>query len=617
MPLRRLKFITLLIAFTLSSHLVAQTGTSVGESIVRHSISFPALNQQYIHVQSEFPVDGPSANIQMANWTPGSYLVRDFASDLDRISFRNPAGNPLASAKVAKSKWKIELQGATTLIVEYDVHAGDLTVNTSWVSTDYVLLNGASVFLFSEQTRDLQHEVMLSIPDSFTTVSTALSGPGKSGPYLARDFDELVDSPIVLSSSVVHLFQDGKDEYALLNVGATELWDGSRSALDLQVLVKTSNRFWGEVPFDHRYWFFNFLVEGSGGLEHDHSTVMMGSRWQMRDREDYIKWLSLAAHEYFHAWNVRRIRPQELARYEYDAEQYSGALWLAEGVTSYYDNLLLSRAGLIEPVEYLKRLAIDLHALELTPGRELISVKQASRDAWIRHYKRDSNSVNSTVSYYTKGAVLSLVLDARIRMITKRKSSLDDVMRLFFERWGQTPYPDTAFADIVEEVADAQTKAWLIPLLETPAELDVDEALSWFGLVLDRHPVNNAARLVNGPLITGFGVNWDSEKPGLVIKNVISGMNGSAAGLLPEDELLAINQERVTSENIDDRLTRLQPGTDVSLLISRKNLIMNVDLTLEEARPASYEIRLNDDFGKRELRHMESWLGQSLQTEAK
>jgi predicted metalloprotease with PDZ domain len=190
------------------------------------------------------------------------------------------------------------------------------------------------------------------------------------------------------------------------------------------------------------------------------------------------------------------------------------------------------------------------------------------------------------------------------------------VMRLLFERWGETPYPDTAFTDIVEEVAGEQTKAWLMPLLETPAELDVDEALSWFGLVLDRHPVNNAARLVNAPLMTGFGVNWDSEKPGLVIKNVISGMGGSAAGLLPEDELLAINQERVTIENINDRLTRLQPGTDVSLLISRKNLIMNVDLTLEEARPASYEIRLNPDFGKRELRHMESWLGQSLQTDS-
>jgi predicted metalloprotease with PDZ domain len=597
----------------LASALVAPAALAQSVSRVRHVVSFPALAQQNIHVRSEFPVEGDSATVQMANWTPGSYLIRDFASNLFPLKLAGAGGATLNVTRVSKESWQVDGDIGGMLVVEYDVHAGDLTVQTSWASEDFVLINGASVFLYTSATRDRPQVLTVDAPAALGRVMTPLAEAGARNRFQARDFDELVDSPVVISTDTGHRFTDGEQGYVLVNVGASELWDGSQSAADLRAIVRATNALWGELPFERDFWFFNLLVESGGGLEHDHGTVMMASRWQMLDREDYIKWLSLASHEYFHAWNVRRMRPQSLARYDYSREQYSSMLWLAEGITSYYDNLLLSRAQLVNPDEYFKRLAIDLHSYEQTPGKDVISLNRASRDAWIRHYQPDANTLNSSVSYYTKGAMLGLALDTRLRRASRDEASLDDVMRAMYRRWGSEPYPDHAFADAVAGVGGEDMRAWLAPLLETAADPDVDEALAWYGLLVDRHPVNSAARLSNKPLESGFGVNWEKDVPGLVVANVLNGMSGSKAGLLPGDELLAINGERITRDNIDDRLLRLQPGMDVVLLITRRGQVREVGLTLEESRPPTYEIKVIPDFGNRELRRMESWLGQPLQ----
>lgn len=580
---------------------------------VFHHISFPELNQQYVHVRSEFPVDGDSVNLRMANWNPGSYLIRDFSADLERLMILDTAGNSIDFVQNSKSSWQVNVLGQNRLVVEYDVHAGELSVNTSWVSKEYILLNNSSILLYSDASRRQAQRLSVEVPPLSGTLMTPLTATGRANEFLAASFDQLVDNPVVITDSPVFHFNVGEQAYKLVNVGAGSLWDGSQSARDLESVVRASNEFWGITPFERDYWFFNFLVERGGGLEHDHGTVIMGSRWQMRDRDDYIKWLSLAAHEFFHSWNVRRMRPVGLANYQFDREQYTGSLWLAEGLTSYYDNLLLSRANLVNPEEYLKRLAEDLHALEMTPGRLRISLQQASRDSWIKHYKQDSNSINSTISYYTKGAVLGLVLDAKLRETSRDKVSLDDVMRLMYQRWEGTPYPEDAFADAVETIGGSKVRAWFEPLLSTPAELDVDQALAWFGLQLNRSPENDVAKELGKPVISGFGVNWEKDKPALVVDSVVRGMSGSIAGLLPGDELIAINGERITRDNIDDRLKRLQPGLTVELQVFRRERLQSISLTLEEARPLKYEIKVIPEFGRRQLRHLQTWLGQPLE----
>lgn len=598
----------LLLAWLLVPALAAQTPDAPE---VTHEVRFPELNQQYIQVRSSFPAAGDTEVVQMASWTPGSYLIRDFSAMVDGIRFTDEIGNELAFSKITKNHWQVSLEAGARLVAEYRVHAGELSVNTSWASPEFVLINGASVFLYTESGRSLPQRVTVHPPAGFSQVLAPLPGPG-AGEFLAGDFDELVDSPVMVTDETVHRFSSDGHEYRLVNVGAGPLWDGAQAAADLQAIVGATNAFWGSVPFQRPFWFFNVLAERGGGLEHDHSTVIMGSRWQMRQREDYVKWLSLAAHEYFHAWNVRRLRPRALARYDYDLEQYSSALWLVEGISSYYDNLLLSRARLVKPDEYFKRLALDLHALEMTPGRERISLRQASFDAWIRHYRPVPNSVNSTISYYTKGAVLGFVLDTRLRQASRNRVSLDDVMRYMYQHWGEQAYPDGAFLEAVAELGGQQVHDWLLPRLDTPAELDIDQALDWYGLMLNRHPVNNAAREKGEPPMVGFGVTWRAGVPGLVIESVVSGTSGSAAGLLPEDELLAISGERITPENLDDRMLRLRPGEVVELLIARRGRIMELPMRLEEARPATYEILVQPGFAGRQLRRMEAWLGQSL-----
>ncbi len=581
------------------------------DDAVVHSLDFPKDSQQYVRVISEFPVDGDTATLYMPAWNPGSYLIREYASGLDRIEARGEDGRYLALEKTGKSAWRVVLEGNGRISVEYEVHAGELSVNTAWTGPEFTLLNPAAVMLYTDSTRDMTQTVHVSPPAGTGVVRTSLAGDGPDGPWRAAGFDELVDSPLVISGAEPLDFEQDGHGYHFLNAGDSRLWDNRQAADDVRAIVAEANALWDEVPLQRDYWFFNFLAERGGGLEHDHCTVMMASRWQMRDRDDYTRWLGLVSHEYFHLWNVRHMRPAAIAEYDYQDEQYSSALWLAEGLTSYYDNLLLSRAKLVTPDEYLGRLADDIHRLELTPGRQQISLEQASRDAWIRHYRQDPHSINSEISYYTKGAVLGFALDARIREETRGRASLDDVMREMWARWSKRAYPDGAFEDAVEAVAGPETRAWLEPLLSSPADPGLEEALGYFGLELDRHPEKTAAEAAGLPLGAGLGINWKPDTPWLVAEAVVAGRPGARAGVLPGDELLAIDGERVTPGNIEDRLKRLDPRATVELLTARRGRVITIPLQLAEVRPAEYTLSIGAAPGRRQSLRLADWLGQS------
>ena len=585
--------------------------TGVG---VSHRLSFPEIHLQYVQVESEFPVSGGEVVLPMPTWTPGSYLIRNYDSRLEILAARDAAGQALEVSKIERDAWRLGQVEKQRITITYRVHAADLNVSASWVSPEFILINGASVFLYTLAGRDLPQSVTLDAPPGLGRVMTSLPISAGDNTWLASDFDELLDSPLVVSRAMPFRFEAGGQGYALVNVGDAGMWDGDQAARDVRKIVKKTNDLWGVVPFDSDYWFFNILVERDGGLEHDHSTVMMSSRWQMRDRKDYVKWLSLVSHEYFHAWNVRRMRPVALARYDYRKEQYTGALWIAEGITSYYDDLLLSRARIIEPTEYFQRLAINFHTLELTPGRLIISLEQASRDAWTRHYQPDANSINANISYYTKGAVVAFALDTRIREVTRNRDNLDDVMREMYQFWGSEPYPDHAFGDAVEKIGGREVRQWLEPLITTRVDPDVDAALDWYGLELDRHPEKTAGELNGEPVPAGFGINWSEEHDTLVVGAVVHGLSAAAAGIIPGDELLAINDERITRENLEDRKRRLLPGETVEFLLARHGRLIRLPITLGVSRPASFEIKVQGRSGDRQLGRLESWLGQSLQT---
>ena len=582
---------------------------------VRHTVSFPKDRQQTILVRSEFPVNTPVTELIMPNWTPGSYRIREYAANVDRISAVSDDGKRLPVRKSSKDRWQVNTEKVTTLIVDYEVFTPEIKVSSSWAGRAFVLVNGASVFLYTPPTRDLPQQLDIVTSVARGEIFTALPESQDGAGYRAADYDELVDNPVVVANAPSYRFKRKKQEYVLVNVGENEFWDGKQAAADVAKIVKETQAFWRSNPLRRPYWFLNFAVEGRGGLEHDYSTVIMTGRRQMRDRDDYIKWLGVVTHEFFHVWNVRHMRPAELAKYDYQQEQYTRQLWLAEGLTSYYDSLLLSRAGLINPEEYMEQLATDIQRLETTPGRKLRSVTEASVDTWVRHYQPNANSINSTISYYTKGAVIGFVLDAYLRKASKGRHDLDDVMREMYKLYAGTPYTSDDFRKVVADVGGPEAVRFLEPLLDTTMDPDVDAALDWFGLQLERDPNARQAEIDGDPVKSGFGVIWAEDKPDLIVKSVLAGSSGAAAGILPRDEVLAIGDERLTKDKLQSLMTAWQPGRKTTLLVARRGQIITLEIELEAAIPERFDIVLKPVFGKRQINRLQSWLGQDLRKE--
>ena len=587
---------------------------AAGEPGVLHELSFPDKNSQYVHVRSTFEVQADRLDLHLPSWTPGSYLIRDFATHLERLQAHDPSRNPLNVRKLATHLWQVETTGVSRVSVEYDVWAGRRNVSESWVEAEFGLLNGTGLFLYSEQTSGRQQTVRIQLPADWGLIQTSLERTGTAGEFIARDYDELVDSPILAGNPVVYEFEVDRHPYSLVMLRENPFWDGQKAADDVAEIVRAQQDFWGVNPFSRRYLFLNLFMDKFGGLEHDHSTVMMCSPWQMRGKKDYIKWLGLVSHEFFHSWNVRRMRPEALVDYDYSGEVYTRELWLAEGLTSYYDNLLLFRAGLIDVGEYFDLLAEEFRKYETTPGRAVRSAELASFDTWIKHYKEDSNKVNSTVSYYVKGGLIGFVTDMEIRRETNNRKSLDTVVRAMYSQYGPREsglagYPPGAFEQQVESVAGPAVRKAVEKMLQTTVDPHIDEALAFYGLSLQRTPLNGKGEGESA----GIGVNWEESGAALFAEYVVRGQPAAKAGVLPGDELLAINGFRVAPDNYLARFLKLERGEEVELTLVRDGRLLTVSMVTGPEIPVSYAILPDSRINNREKERMEGWLGRPLQ----
>jgi predicted metalloprotease with PDZ domain len=584
-----------------------------------HLVSFPGRQNQYVDIQLSMPVSGDQTELLMPSWTPGSYLIRDYAAHVERLQARAVGGKPLDVQKVAKNRWLVANSGERAILVSYSVWAGELGTSSNWVDNDFALLNGAGLFLYTEISRNWPQHVTVELPQEWKSISTSMPGAGGQNRYLAANYDELVDSPMLLGNANVFPFSVEDQAYALVNQGGAEFWNGLKSAQDVASVVATVQAFWGSNPLERPYLFLNVIAEGSGGLEHDHSTVLISGPLQMKYRQDYVDWLALVSHEFFHAWNARRMRPQALDHYDYEQETYTRELWLAEGLTSYYDNLLLLRSGLISAEEFFPLLATEFHTYETTPGRHLDSAEAASFDAWIKLYKPDANTVNKSVSYYRKGSMVGFATDTAMRQASDHQVSLDTLMREMYRRYGPNGvagdggYPAGAFQSLAGELAGEAVKEQVQTWLETTADPEIDAALAWYGLKLDRAPSRTAAAEAGQPEPADFGLVWNKLVPNLQVEAVLQGGTGAAAGILPLDEVLAINKLRVTKETIVERMQRLVPGEKAEILLVRHGHIRSLEVAVQAAVPDKYLISIDPDISRKQKDRMEAWLGVDLQ----
>ncbi len=560
---------------------------------LRYTLRFPAPHSHYVEVEAEIPSAGESeVNLMMAVWTPGSYLVRDYSGHVENVRAMTADGAPLAIVKTRKNRWRAQTGGAPRFILQYSVYCRQMTVRTNWVDADFALLNGAPTFITrvdaGTDATPRRHFVNVELPPSWGASHSGLAAGAGPNRYAAADFETLVDSPILAGNPQIREFSAAGKPHFLVDVGSLGPWDGERAARDAQAIIETFYRLWGALPYE-RYSFFNLVVEAGGGLEHRNSSVLMTGRWASSTREAYLKWLSLVSHEYFHVWNVKRLRPRALGPFDFERETHTRDLWVAEGVTSYYDDLGVRRAGLSTDGEYLERLSKQIETLQTTPGRLVQSLSESSFDAWVKLYKRDENSKNSEVSYYNKGAVAAFLLDMRIRRASGGEKSLDDAMRLAYERFsGDEGYRSEDFRQTVAEVAGEDLSAWFRKVVDSTEELEYEAALRYLGLRFKK-----AETAEDEEPAAWWGAKTDVRGGLLRITEVPRGAPAFEAGINVEDEIVAIDGYRVIPGKLDERLENYRPGDTVEFLVARRGAITAIPVTL--GREPSDEWRLEID----------------------
>jgi predicted metalloprotease with PDZ domain len=542
--------------------------------------------------------------LMMAVWTPGSYLVREYERNVEAVTAAAPDGRALAVVKSDKNRWRVTTGGAASVTVKYRVYAREMSVRTNWVEAGFALVNGAPTFLTLADRTPRAHELVITPATGWARSMTSLPEmAGGAHRYRAPDFDTLADSPIVVGNPAVHEFTvDGKKHY-LVNEGEGGVFDGARAARDLEAIVREYRRMWGFLPYE-KYLFLNLLTESGGGLEHKNSTVLMASRWATRTRRSYNNWLDLASHEYFHAWNVKRLRPVELGPFDYENEVHTKNLWIAEGVTEYYADLTLHRAGLITRDEYLDSVSDRIEELQTTPGRLVQSAEMASYDAWIKYYRPDENSINTAVSYYTKGSVVGLLLDARIRKATNGARSLDDVMKAAYEKYsGMRGYTADEFRAVAEQVAGVSLKTFWDAAVSGTVELDYQETLDTLGLRF-----RSVAVPADRPGRAWLGIGTRNDAGRLVVTQVRRDTPAVAAGLNVDDEILAIDDYRVRADRLDNRLEQYRPGDKVVLLVARREQLLRLELTFGTEPTRAWRLEVNPSASEAQQSSRGRWL---------
>ena len=522
-------------------------------------------------------------------WIPGSYLVREFSKNLQRLSAQQGRRVPLL--QLDKHRWRATCRTDRPLVLTYEVCAYDSSVRTAWLDASRGFFNGTSVCLRVHGQEDAPHalEVASTAATAHWSVATGLTPQSIDkrgfGVYAASHYDELVDCPVEMGTFWSGQFTACGVAHRFVVAGAAPSFDGKRLLADTQKICETAIRFWhgkGKPPIKNYLFMLNAVHDGYGGLEHRNSTALICGRRDLprtgeaRASDGYTTLLGLISHEYFHTWNVKRLRPAEFSRYDYSQENYTQLLWFFEGFTSYYDDLLLRRAGLIDDANYLKLLAKATNQVLQTPGRSLQTVAQASFDAWVKYYRQDENTPNATVSYYTKGSLVALCLDLTLRR--EGKTTLDDVMRALWKRCAGGPMTE---ADLRAELASLAGRSFdneLDQWVHSTAELPLAELLAAHGVALKPEQPQLAQRL-------GLRV---TENHSVQLKTVLRGGPAEKAGMAAGDEWLGLQVQgqgwRIA--RLEDVAFYAGAATQVTAVVARDGRLLQLPMALPAALAA-------------------------------
>lgn len=568
-----------------------------------YTLSFGDMNSQYVDVELVLPSPPETLSLRMAAWTPGSYRIRDYAKFVERFRASNTDGTPLAVSKSSKDTWAITGPFSGPVVVRYSVDSHELNVRGNWVEPDFASLNGAPTFVVPVGHERETLDVRIQSPESWPVITTALPPhpSGEAGRYRAPNYDVLVDSPILLGTQTPTQWTvtDPADPsrqvpHLLVHEGLPESWDLDQTASDVQRITAEIIGFWRGIPYEN-YAYINLITGGRGGLEHKASTLMIASPYITKDEARHKDWLGLVSHEFFHTWNVKRLRPVGLGPFDLSKETYTPSLWVAEGITSYYDDLLLRRAGLLSDDEYLRRMAENVTHIQARPGRFERSLEDSSHDAWIKYYQRDHNESNTSISYYKKGAVVGWLLDAEIRRASNGSASLDDAMRLAYARYAAGPgYTAAEFQAVCEEVAGTSLEDFFATAIRGTDELNYEPALKWFGLEWESSVADDPSAWL------GLRMNGDR------IFSIVRGSPAWKADLLPGDEIIAAGGYRVRG-GLNRVLSGIEPGDSLTLTIARHDKLRTVSVEAGEEPLNSWSLQVDEGASVAARTHRKAW----------
>jgi predicted metalloprotease with PDZ domain len=569
--------------------------------------------------------DAKGQQLSLPAWVPGSYLIRDFARNI--VSLGAQSGEEsVAVKKLDKSTWQC---APTTgpLTVKYQVYAKDRSVRGAHLDRQHGFFDGSNIFLRVHGQEERPSRVSISPPSGDTAkwrLATGLpvfqTNDKGFGDYEAQSYAQLIDCPVEMGDLDFIEFSAGGIPHRMAINGRHDA-DKDRLATDLALICHQHIDLFGSVPVDSYLFLLTVVSDGYGGLEHRNSSSLISRRSDLPAQETngnskaYRRFLGLCSHEYFHMWNVKRLRPAALAESDLSSEAYTEMLWVFEGITSYYDDLALVRSGVITIGSYLDLLAQTISRVLQGPGRLHQSLAESSFDAWSKFYRQNENSPNAIVSYYAKGSLVALALDLLIRRETSGAHTLDDVMRAVWDKYGQDEkgMPESAFEEMASEVSGLDLDEFFAHAIHGTGDLPLAEYLETVGVSYSERPavsLNDLGGQTKGKGIpVWLGVKTREQEGRLLISHVLENGPGQKAGLSAGDELLAIDDIRLTARTLEKRLRRLQTGDTVRVCVFREDVLIEIALIVEASPQNCCELLLDSEAGSERLAARSAWLG--------
>jgi predicted metalloprotease with PDZ domain len=570
---------------------------------IAYTVSMDQPHTHYFDVQMK--VNGYKKqfiDFKIPAWTPGSYLIREYARNVEAFTAKNNKGQALRWEKVNKNTWRVYSSSAEEVTVNYKVYSFEISVRTPFLDATHGYIQPAAVFMFVKELMDTPSTITVKPYKGWDQISSGLSAAGKDKFVLkSPNYDVLVDSPIEVGNHKIFEFSVQNIPHRVAMYGEGN-YDEKRLLADMKTIVEEVVSIFKEIPYEHYTFIVHNLQSGGGGLEHLNSTTLQTGRWNYGSEAGYSGFLSLVAHEYFHLYNVKRIRPKALGPFDYENENYTTLLWMSEGVTSYYDDYLLRRVGFSSPDEYLYTATGNIGTVENAPGNKVQSAAESSFDAWIKYYRPNENSSNTSISYYTKGAILGMLLDLEILNSSQGQKSFDDVLRFLYEEYYKKQkrgFTEGEMQSAVEKVAGKLMNDFFQKHVYGTEQINYDQYLGYVGLKL----VNNSEGK-NEPYL---GANTSLTNGKLTVTSVMRGTTAYEAGVNVNDEIIAIDNYRVT-DDLNRIMATRKVGDKINILINRAGILQNIEAVVTKNPNISYRMQRVPNATPQQEALLKKWL---------